>query len=114
MSASQFDEFDRRMRRISRRHTQLSKGYVTSVNGDGLVVAKPRRKGSRSTLRGLAIVVLVMFAFKGFLHSQLGAENYNQRVANLAEGSVFEQVGSWVMSADPVTLAISAQVGKYI
>ena len=59
-SASQYDEFDRRMRRITRRHTQLSRGYVTTVNDDGLVVAKPKRKFSRGTLRGVAIVVLLV------------------------------------------------------
>ena len=49
MSAYQFEEFERRMRRINRRHTKLSHGYVTQVNDDGLVVAKPRRRGNGSS-----------------------------------------------------------------
>ena len=55
MSASQFDEFDRRMRRISRRHSKLSHGYVTTVNDDGMVVAKPKRKSRMTTVRALAL-----------------------------------------------------------
>ena len=47
MSASQFDEFERRMRRINRRHSKLSQGYVTAINSDGLVVAKPQRRAAR-------------------------------------------------------------------
>ena len=114
MSASQYEEFDRRMRRISRRHTQLSHGYVTSVNDDGLVVAKPKRKFRRGTLRGVAIVVLVLMVFKGFLHSQLGADAYLARVDGLAAGSIFEQAGAVVMAADPITLWLSDQIGAWL
>ena len=114
MSASQFDEFDRRMRRITRRHTQLSKGYVTSVNDDGLVVAKPRRKFSRSTLRGIAIVIIALMGFKAFLLNELGATDYLQRVENLSSGSVFEQAGSVLMAADPITVWMSEKIGNYL
>jgi hypothetical protein len=114
MSASQFDEFDRRMRRISKRHSKLSHGYVTSVNPDGLVVAKPQRKSHRGTIRGLAILLLVMMVFKGFLHAQLGPATYENRVEALKEGSVVEQAGAWVMTADPVTLWISNHVSSLV
>lgn len=114
MSASQFDEFDRRMRRITRRHTQLSRGYVTSVNDDGLVVAKPRRRFSRGTLRGVAIVMVVLMLFKGFLFNELGAAAYQQRVETLSAGSVFEQAGAVLMSADPITVWLSRRIGAYI
>ncbi len=114
MSASQFDEFDRRMRRITRRHTQLSRGYVTSVNDDGLVVAKPRRKMPRKTLRGVALVVLVLMVFKGFLHAQLGAAEYDNRVYALAQGSFFEQAGAYMMVSDPITEWLSVRIGNYI
>lgn len=110
MSASQFDEFERRMRRINRRHSKLSQGYVTTISEDGLVVAKPRRRGSRGTLRGLAIVLLVMFGFKGFLHAQIGPLAYADRVDALASGTVVEQAGAYVMVADPVTVWISSKV----
>lgn len=114
MSASQYDEFDRRMRRITRRHTQLSRGYVTSVNDDGLVVAKPKRKMGRGTLRGVAIVVVVLMLFKGILHSQLGAGGYADRVTALANGSAFEQAGAVLMAADPITVWLAGKIGNYL
>ncbi len=114
MSASQFDEFDRRMRRISRRHSKLSHGYVTTVNSDGLVVAKPQRKGNGGTLRGLIVVIVVMMVFKAFLHAQLGDAAYQDRVDGLAAGSVFEQAGSWVMAADPVTEMLSTKISSLV
>lgn len=110
MSASQFDEFDRRMRRISKRHSKLSHGYVTSVNPDGLVVAKPQRRSYRGVLRGLMILFAVMMIFKGVLHAQLGASAYETRVDSLKQGTVAEQAGAWIMTPDPVTLWISGKV----
>ena len=114
MSASQFDEFDRRMRRISKRHSKLSQGYVTSVNHDGLVVAKPQRRSHRGTLRGLIILFAVMFIFKGVLHAQLGVNAYEDRVNALNAGSIAEQAGAWVMTPDPVTLWISGHVSSLV
>lgn len=114
MSASQFDEFDRRMRRITRRHTQLSQGYVTSVNGDGLVVAKPKRRMHRKTMRSLAILVIIMMIFKGVLHANLGAAEYDARVAGLSEGSFFEKAGAWLMVSDPLTEMLSERISRYL
>ncbi len=110
MSASQFDEFERRMRRINRRHSKLSHGYVTAINEDGLVVARPQRRGNRAMLRGLSVIVLVMIIFKGFLHAQLGPQAYQDRVSALASGTVIEQAGAYAMVADPLTQWISSKV----
>ena len=114
MSASQFDEFDRRMRRISRRHSQLSQGHVTAITEDGLVVARPRRRGQGSLLRGFIIILAILIPFKGVLHSRLGAEAYQERVENLSTGNLVEQAGSYAMYADPVTIWISAQVSSLV
>ncbi|QMU57901.1 MAG: hypothetical protein GKR98_06630 [Boseongicola sp.] len=110
MSAYQFEEFERRMRRINRRHTKLSQGYVTQVNGDGLVVARPKRRTSGSTIRGVALMLAVILVFKGFLYAQLGPQGYADRVNALAGGNTIEQAGAWVMTADPVTLWLSEQI----
>lgn len=110
MSASQFNEFERRMRRINRRHSKLSQGYVTAVNSDGLVVAKPQRRSARGTLRGVALIVIVVMLFKGFLHAQLGAQAYEERVEALAAGTMIEKAGAFAMAADPVTLWLSSKV----
>lgn len=110
MSASQFDEFDRRMRRINRRHSKLSQGYVTSVNQDGLVVAKPQRRARRGTLRGVAMIVIIVMLFKGFLHAHLGPAAYSDRIEALSQGTVIEQAGAVAMAADPITVWLSSQL----
>ena len=95
MSASQFDEFERRMRRINRRHSKLSQGYVTAVTSDGL--------GINAGLGGGML-------FKGALHAQLGAQPYQDRIDALAAGNAMEQAGAYFMVADPITLWISKTV----
>lgn len=110
MSAYQFEEFERRMRRINRRHTKLSQGFVTEVTDDGLVVAKPRRKGRGATIRGVAVMIVTIMIFKGFLHATLGPMAYQDRVERLASGNIIEQAGAWVMTADPVTLWLSGNL----
>jgi len=114
MSASQFDEFDRRMNRIHRRHSKLSHGYVTQVNSDGLVVARAKRRSNGGMLRGLMLVAVVMILFKGVLHAHLGDAAYQERLSGLQDGNFVEQVGAWVMTADPITKAISHHVASLV
>ena len=114
MSASQFDEFDRRMRRISRRHSKLSHGYVTTVNDDGMVVAKPKRRSRKGTIKVLVIVALVLIIFKGVMHAQLGDAEYQARIDNLSTGTTAEKVGAWLMTADPTTYGISEFVSSLV
>ena len=108
MSASQFEEFERRMKRISKRHSKLSHGFVTKVNDDGLVVAKPRKKSSGAMLRGLILIVVTLFVFKGFSHANLGPEAYQERIEKLAGGNIIEQAGAIAMTEEPITLWLSS------
>ena len=55
----------------------------------------------------LAMIVIVMMLFKGFLHAQLGAQSYQDRIEALAAGTVIEQAGAWVLQVDPVTQKIA-------
>lgn len=107
MSAYQFEEFERRMRRINRRHTKLSHGFVTEVTDDGLVVARPSRRSTGTLVRTVALILLVVMIFKAILHAQLGAAAYDMRVDRLSEGTVVERAGAWAMTADPATRQLS-------
>ena len=114
MSAHQFDEFERRMRRINRRHSKLSHGFVTQITDDGLVVAKPSKPRGYALVRGAFLLLLVMVIFKGFLHSNLGAVAYQAQVETLRGGNTIEQIGALAMTADPVTLSISSAISSLV
>ena len=114
MSQANFQNFDKRMARIMRQHDRLSKGYVTKLTRDGLIVAKPRRRIlSLAPLRFLLLLLVAAMAFKVFFYVQMGPEVYNARVAGLAIGTQVEQVGSYVLQADPVTVAIADKIQEF-
>ncbi len=99
--------FDKRLKRIVRRHEKMSNGVVKSVNSDGLIVARPRVFRPRFPLKGLIVVLVLGFIFKGFLLAYLGDEGYAERVARLQGGTLMEQAGAWVMQPDPATAFVT-------
>lgn len=100
--------FEKRLRKIVRTNNRMATGGVVhKMKSDGLVVAKPRVYAPKFPWRGLVLLFAAMFAFKGYVHFALGAADYNQRIATLSEGSVFEKIGGLAMQADPITLGFS-------
>jgi hypothetical protein len=106
--------FDRRVRKIDKRHRKLALGYVNSVNHDGLVIARVRRTGINFPFRGLFMVLIVFLIFKGFLHAALGAATYADRVGSLNAGTMAEKFGAYVMAPDVATLWISEQFTRVL
>lgn len=107
-------EFDKRMRRISKTHARLARGYVTSVNHDGLIIARPVRQGLRFPFRGLFMSFLVLLAFKAFILASLGTGAYSARLDRLESGTTVEQLGAYIMKPDPVTQWIAFQMKAYM
>lgn len=114
MSEAQYAEFGQRIRRIDRHHRKLAKGFVTTMDGDGLVVARPQRKSSGAVARGLFLCLVSLLCFKGFLLAELGADVYIERMAQMQGGSTFEQFGAYAMRPDPVTQWLATQIGAYL
>lgn len=110
MRDSNMDDFHKRVGRIGKLHDRMASGYVASVNHDGLIVAKVRRRGPRFPWKGVALCFVAFFAFKGFLLMQLGEASFNERVGKLENGTVVEQAGAYAMSADPLTRWVATQI----
>ena len=85
----------------------MSYGVVHKVDSRGLIVARPRIYNPKFPLRGLLLLVVIGFAFKGLLHADLSARVYDARVAELSTGSTVEKAGAWVMQSDPATMFVS-------
>lgn len=107
-------DFGKRVKRINKRNRKLANGYVTSINHDGLIIAKVRRSGPRFPWKGIALCFIAFFAFKGFLLAQLGEATYNNRVASLQAGTSIEKIGAYGMSADPVTQWVASQINTVL
>ena len=69
-----------------------------------------RRPAARrhSLLWPSLFLLVVAFILKGAIFYATGAETYASRVADLqAAPGVVEQIGGWLMQADPVTLNVA-------
>lgn len=110
MAYQHLEDFGKRLDRINKQHARLSGGYVTVMNSDGLIVARPRKSHFRFPWRALALVAVMFFVFKGILMVGLGETEYANRAVRLQAGTPVEQLGAWAMQPDPVTMWIAAQI----
>jgi hypothetical protein len=106
--------FGRRVRKIEKQHRRLAQGYVTSVNHDGLVVARVRRSGFRFPFRGILLLVIAFLGFKSFLYANSGEIGYAERLALMQQGTIAERAGAWVMQPDVVTMWIGDTIKGYL
>ncbi|KNX39950.1 hypothetical protein ROTO_35110 [Roseovarius tolerans] len=95
--------FNSRVKALDRKRARSGYGYVGKVRGDGLIVFKPKRRMPGLPIRGLLYMVLGFVFFKGVVLAHLGGVTYEERVAQLAEGSLIQQAGAAVMQPDPLT-----------
>ena len=109
MSDSRMD-FAGRLRRLDRKHRALSRGSVTALRADGLIVTKSRHAGPRINPRAVLMFLAAFFAFKGLMIASIGPEGYGERVDTLAAGTLLEQAGAIVMQANPITIWASEHV----
>ncbi|MEL7093018.1 MAG: hypothetical protein AAFN94_14900 [Pseudomonadota bacterium] len=100
--------FNRRLASVERNHRRLSNGYTTEVRSDGLIVAKPKRRfRPLGRIRFFVLILLGLLLFKAFSFSTLGEITYNERVAKLGNGTTTEQIGAFVMQAEPATVFVA-------
>lgn len=107
---SQHAEFENRLSRLIRKHQAMTHGYITTMQPDGLIVAKPRRASSPISGRSVLIFLAAFLLFKAVLMASLGHAAYDDRVARLQEGSVVEKVGAFAMQGDPLTSLVADKV----
>jgi len=98
--------FDKRVEKIVRTHERMANGVTHKMRKDGLIVAKPRIYNPKFPLKGLLFLIAAAFVFKGFIYASLGPTDYAARVAGLAEGTLIEQAGGWIMYPDVATVFI--------
>jgi hypothetical protein len=103
-------DFDERLRRIDRRHRTLSRGFVLSVDRDGLIVARPETSRFRFPWRVMLFLLVAVMGFKVLLHATIGPEAYAERLARLSDGTVAERMSAYALHADPVTVWIANAV----
>lgn len=82
----------------------------------GMSYYKARRRPLRraGVLGPLVLVVMTIVAIKAAVLASIGDERYEERVAALRAGTPVEQVGAYVLQADPLTVSMAGQIRKLI
>lgn len=111
MSEAQHELFETRVRRITRTHSRLSRGYRTRVTRTGLIVAEPQAVKLNFPWRGMMMAVGLTLAVKTGLLVWAGPEDYAARIEGMRQGGPAERAASWMLGADPVTLKLADIVG---
>ena len=106
--------FEQRLTLLARKHRAMSHGYVTRVQADGLIVARPRRQTSRLPRKAVFLFLSAFFLFKAFIVANLGPLGYEDRLARLEAGTFVEKGGAFVMQADPLTMYLAEQIGPIL
>ncbi|WP_375175231.1 hypothetical protein [Pseudooceanicola sp.] len=104
-----FANFDQRLERLAEKKAALQEGHRLEIDENGLMKLTPsgqrrRQIGRLIPLRAMMIIAAVVLSFKGFLLYQLGFSVYTAKVAGMRQGDTADQIGSYLMQIDPVTL----------
>ncbi len=95
--------FDKRVRKIARKNRKLVRGSEKYIDAMGVMRQRPKRRLPSLPIKGLLTLAFGFFAFKGFLLAHQGGVQYEDRLAILQGGTVFEQAGAWMMQIEPIT-----------
>lgn len=109
-----FSSFDKRVRKIDRQHARLAHGYSSVVGKDGLVIIKPQSKAPDRVGRFLLVTFSLFMLFKIVSVMFLGDLEYSNRITPLANGTMVEQAGAFVLRPDPVTSLVAAKLRPYL
>ncbi|PZX11471.1 hypothetical protein [Celeribacter halophilus] len=113
MAQAGSQQLNKRLTRIEARRRALRRGVIYSVNHDGLIIARPRRRGLRRPIHLVFVALAGIILFKAVLYATLGSSTYVARVEDLAAGTAIERAGAWVMQADQLTIWLALQ-GKML
>jgi len=102
MPEIQAEPFDERLGRIQKRHRKMANGYVTKMDKDGLISARPLRR-IRFPWKFMLLIAGLFILFKGATLAALGPVSYGERVERLAQGSGSERIGAFLMQSDPAS-----------
>jgi hypothetical protein len=104
-----------RLGRIERIHD--AGGGFEADGALGMAYYNARRKPARRRrgyLGPLVLVMVTVVGIKAAVLASIGPERYGERVAALHEGGAAEQVGAYVLQAEPVTAWAAGWIARAI
>ena len=112
MNDPQHEIFVKRLKRVERLNRRG--GGFEAVGTLGRSHYTRSRRRSRSIWGPVIIAALAFLILKSLMVQQMGALAYEQRIADLKTGTTVEQVGAFVLQADPATVWLSEQINTWV
>jgi hypothetical protein len=101
MTDSNIDAFNARMKKYSKKNP----GKQVYVPGQG-VVYKKAGSGLRFPRFPVILILAMVFGMKAMIVLEVGEYEYNKRLGQYYNPSTGQQIGLYVMKADPFTLKL--------
>lgn len=108
----QLREFHGRLARLDKMHRRGFGFEAPGTLGRSYYTRRARRQVP--VLRPLILVVAMVILIKAVLLSQIGAADYNERLARVSEGSAVERAGAYIMQIDPATAWLGEELRKLL
>lgn len=112
MSDPNLKDFYVRLGRIEK--IRRAGGGFEAAGTLGLSYSAPEERRSIPVFRPMLVIFLAIIAIKGIIHHEVGAETYSSRVEALNVGSSIDQIGAFIMQADPLTTFVSDQLREIL
>ena len=103
-----------RVGRIEKIHAAGGGFEAAGTLGMSYYNAQRRQSRRRGFLGPLVLILMTIVAIKSAVHASIGSELYGERIATLEAGDTADRLGAYVLRADPLTLALSAQIKKIL
>lgn len=107
-------QFDKRLRRLDRKHRRMANGFSPVVLPDGLISIRPRRRAPQLPFKGILYLILGFIIFKAIAISHYGMPGYVERVELLRAGTVFERAGAWLLQPEQASSWLAVQIASFI
>jgi hypothetical protein len=108
-------EFNARVARIERAH---AKGYgfeaVGTLGRSSYTQYQRRKIRKLRVMQPLLVVLICGTLMKALILHHLGLQVYELHVARLMQNGVFDQIGGFVMHADPVTVSLAQGMARIV
>ena len=108
------NQFTKRLKRLDRKNRDFERGFTTQLRSDGLLIVKPKRRVFGISGKTVILFLAAFIGFKGLAVAHMGPTTYEDRLAQLEEGTVIEQGAAWVMQPDPASLFVAGHLNKYL
>ncbi|MGB3316650.1 MAG: hypothetical protein WBB85_19795 [Albidovulum sp.] len=103
-----------RVGRIEKVHAAGGGFEAEGTLGMSFYKAKRNRANRKGFLGPLVLVLMTVVGIKAAVHASVGPEQYQGRIATLEAGDWADRTGAYVLRADPLTVAVSEQLRKYL